>query len=204
MEYKFEFLPLAVLVHVSVALHAVFFNQEFHSLIERSCHTWRLLSQQNFDWVVAGKTHYVVWAGRVRAAFTVWAVHHSILKIEITNLTECSQEETGKKVLLSVKYFLRKLWSNCTSYLHRCRCHRCIPSQDEYCNLDQPILQNTRICILLLAEYTDRDDCSRSHIRLYILGTNISEFTFWRWVQSDWSINLSTGISLKTFLNDDR
>lgn len=68
---KVYHLLFTVLVIVDVALHAVFLNQEFHPMIERSGHTGRLLSQQNIDRIIAGQALKMICAGGMRAAFAV-------------------------------------------------------------------------------------------------------------------------------------
>lgn len=71
-------LPFRVLVHMSVALYAIFLDKEFDSLIKGCSDTWRLFSQKNIDRIFTGQAHNVLGTSSVRATFAIGTVHHAI------------------------------------------------------------------------------------------------------------------------------
>lgn len=70
--------PFAVLVHVGVRLHRVFFDEKFNALIKGCCHRWRLFAQQYLNGIVRGQTHDVFGTNGMRTAFTVRTISHAI------------------------------------------------------------------------------------------------------------------------------
>ena len=69
-----QFLPLAVLVHAGVALHAVLLDEELDALMEGRGYGGRLLAQQHLHRVLASYAHQVLAAHCLRAALAVRAV----------------------------------------------------------------------------------------------------------------------------------
>lgn len=70
--------PFAVLIHVSVRLHRILFDQELDALVEGNGNGGRLFAEQHFDGVVGGQAHDVLGADRVRTAFAVRAIGHAV------------------------------------------------------------------------------------------------------------------------------